>query len=60
MARLTKLEREALSLACGEILAGDAYQYFNGGCEVSDPPKTPDEKKAVKLAHALASAHGKL
>lgn len=60
MTRLTKLEREALLLACGEILAGDACQYFNYGCEFHDPPRTPDEKRAVKLASALASAHAKL
>ncbi len=60
MPRLTKLEREALSFACGEILAGDAEEYFNGGCNVSHPPKTDDEKRAVKLARALSSAHTKL
>lgn len=58
--RLTKLEREALCLACAEILAGYPAEYFNGGFQVDDPPTTPEEKKAVKLAEALASAHEKL
>lgn len=60
MPRFTKLEREALIGACTEIQAGDAEAYYNGGCEIDDPPKGKGQKHAVRLAKALSSAFGKI
>lgn len=60
MPRFTKLEREALDLVINEVFAGDPGEYFNGGCQVSDPPQTPEEKRAIQLAKALGSAQAKL
>jgi hypothetical protein len=60
MPRFTKLEREALQSVANDILAGDSLAFFNGGCEVDDPPRTPEEKRAVKLQAALVSALEKL
>lgn len=60
MARLTEIEREALTHVCTEVLAGDAVAYFNFGYNASDPPVTPEEKHAVKLAEALVRAMHKL
>jgi hypothetical protein len=59
MPRFTKLETEALDIVVNEVLAGDPAEFFNGGRQVSDPPKTPDEKRAVKLYKALVSAQSK-
>lgn len=60
MPRLTKLEVEALDYVINEVFAGDPREYFNGGCQVSDPPQTPEEKHAVQLAKALAAARMKI
>jgi glutamine amidotransferase-like uncharacterized protein len=60
MPRLTKLEREAVRQVIQDMLAGDATAFFNGGCEVSDPPTTKDERRALKLADALVSASFKI
>jgi hypothetical protein len=60
MPRLTKLEREALSEAADRLLAGDAAEFFNGGFAIHGEPATPDERRAERLARALATAALKL
>jgi hypothetical protein len=58
--RLTKLEKEALEAVANDALAGDVVAFFNNGCEVSSPPRTAAERRAIKLADALISAVEKL
>jgi hypothetical protein len=57
--RLTKLERQALEECANEWLAGDPVERFLG-MRLHGEPTTDEEKQAVKLAAALATAVDKL
>jgi hypothetical protein len=65
MARLTKLEREALGMAASEILAGDSEAFFNDGVARDDDERMTREErqrwsKAKRLAAALDSGSRKI
>ena len=63
MAKLTKIERDAVTEAITSIQSGDAVAFFNGGREVDQTPGrrlTKEERRAVELAAALDRANMKI